>query len=71
MRSPFRIEVRGNKHSSILICSELHTAIPKKFKLSYLDTRILSCDKRLRSGKALDLYCIRDGPGLNLGADTT
>jgi hypothetical protein len=29
MRSPFRIEVRGDKHSSNLICSELPTAIPK------------------------------------------
>jgi hypothetical protein len=29
MRSPFRIEVRGNKHSWNLICYELPTAIPK------------------------------------------
>jgi len=69
MRSPFRIEVRGNKHSSNLICSELPTAIPKNSNVAIL-TPELSCDKSLRSGNALNLYCIRDGPGLNLGADT-
>jgi hypothetical protein len=36
MSSPFRIEVRGNKHSLNLICSELPTTIPKNSNLAIL-----------------------------------